>query len=205
MGELPEAGGVAWTELWGKKTEEDGVVHDVKINLTSRANTPLQALVDLLAALKTAREEYKLTPYQVRSKPPEDSRTPVKTPFEASTSVSTPLPAPTVSTISNEPVYEDIEQGEGVIYAVKMSVTPREDGKSKLDFFENGHKYPDVSAVMRPENLVELLQNTGAWTVGHLTKPSTYDVKYEIRWRNSATLNKNGKPYKNIVSVAREQ
>jgi len=60
---LPEAGGVAWVELYGTKTDEDGA-HVVKINLTSRATTPLDALVSLLGAMSVAHDEYKLKPYQ---------------------------------------------------------------------------------------------------------------------------------------------
>lgn len=190
---LGEAGGIAWCELYGHKSDEDGV-HEVKINLTSRAETPAQALAELLATLKIAREEYKLNPYPVLHKAP--ALNPV-----ATTVTPVPVaPAPMV----NEPVYEDIEQANGEFHAVKMSVTPRTDGKSKVDFFEAGHKYPDISAVMSPEQLASMMQIVGGWTPEHFKQMGTYEVKYAIQWRNSTTLNKNGKPYKNIVGIALE-
>lgn len=186
---LPEAGGVAWTELYGQKTDEEGVVHDVKINLTARAETATEALKALLEALKVASEEYKLRPYQVLKKAPEAPPAPA------------PLDAPAAPVGKPEPTYEDVEQATGVFNVVKMGVTPRADGKTKLDFYEFGHKYPDISAVMSPDQLSQMLAAVGAWTPEHFKAVASYEVNYKISWRNSERLNQNGKPYKNIVVV----
>jgi len=51
---LPEAGGIAWTEL---QTPRGAV-----INLTSRAHTPLQATENLLQAIKALNNKYHILP-----------------------------------------------------------------------------------------------------------------------------------------------
>lgn len=188
---LPEAGGVAWVELYGKKSDDDGV-HDVKINLTSRASTPAEALQQLLETLQMAKEVYKLTPYIKSNKAPAKNE-PVKT--EITPAPITGAPAP------QEPVYEDIEPQVNKIAAVKLVSTPRADGKTRLDFYEAGHQYPDIAAVMSPEQLATLMLPTGAWTADHFKTLATYNVECTVLWKNSQNLNKNGKPYKNIVRV----
>lgn len=187
---LPEAGGVAWVELFGKKSDDDGV-HDVKINLTSRAGTPLEALQQLLEALSVANEIYKLTPYMKSAKAPERP-----TAVESAIAQAVPLPMP------QEPVYEDIEPQINKIAAVKLVVTPRADGKARLDFYEAGHQYPDIAAVLTPEQLATMMAPIGAWTPEHFKTLATYNVECTVLWKNSQNLNKNGKPYKNIVRVA---
>lgn len=70
--DLPEAGGVAWCDLYGVKNvqvSQEGeplkIQHKVmKISLTSRAATPTQALDQLVEAIKEAKEKYQLFPYQ---------------------------------------------------------------------------------------------------------------------------------------------
>ena len=193
---LPEAGGIAWCEIYGKKSDDDGI-HDVKINLTSRGFTAIEALDGLLEALKIAKEKYHLTPYMVLKQAPK---------FEAvSQTPALAAAAPAVIPVANEPVYENVAaEGTGTFHAVKMTVTPREGGKTKLDFFEVNHKFPDISAVMAPENLVDLMKLTGEWTVDHFMKATAFEVKYMIQWRNSDKLNSKGNPYKNIVGITAE-
>ena len=53
---LGEAGGVAWTELYGYSTDEDGVKHQVKINVTARDLTSTLALEQLMSTLKQPRK-----------------------------------------------------------------------------------------------------------------------------------------------------
>lgn len=187
---LPEAGGVAWCELYGKKSDDDGV-HDVKINLTSRAGTPLEALQQLLEALSVANEIYKLTPYIKSAKAP-----------ERPTAVESAIAQAVPPSMPQEPVYEDIEPQINKIAAVKLVVTPRADGKARLDFYEAGHQYPDIAAVMSPEQLAALMLPTGAWTPEHFKTIATYEKNVTVYWKDSQNLNRNGKPYKNIVRVA---
>ncbi|OGO11457.1 MAG: hypothetical protein A2Y53_00120 [Chloroflexi bacterium RBG_16_47_49] len=203
---LPEAGGIAWTELYGTKKDEDGVRHTVKINLTSRAHTPLKALTELLEVMHTADEQYKLRPYQTLQKAPEASNMP-KGNVPPTTSAAPVLGVPgAIPTGANpvEPVYEDIQPtGGGIVNAVKMGVTLRQDGKVKLDFYEVGHKYPDISCVMTPPQLVALLAPTGAWTEDHFKAAGSYEFICKITWVNSTKLNDHGKPYHNITGIAK--
>ena len=88
------------------------------------------------------------------------------------------------------------------IRAVKLTVTPRADGKADVKFFEQGHQYPDIYATKTPAELVTMLKTTGAWTTQHFSAAGEYAVNYVIDYKNSEKLNKNGKPYKDIVTVS---
>ena len=190
---LPEAGGIAWTEIWGKKTEDD-VTHDVKINLTSRAATPAEALDQLFEALLMAKEKYHMNPFQPtkaapgQSAPVQNSAAPVVNPAPVS-----PTTAPAASGTTPET--------NGVFNVVKMTVTPRADGKVKLDFYEANHKYPDIYSVKTPEAQVAMLANTGEWTPAHFAQVATYEVNYKVQWRNSENKTSKGNFYKDIVGI----
>jgi hypothetical protein len=57
-----EARGVAWADLYGKTSGIDGQTKLVKISLTSRSDIgPTDALDKLMKAVKTAKEQYKLS------------------------------------------------------------------------------------------------------------------------------------------------
>lgn len=190
---LPEAGGIAWVDLYGTKTDAAGQIHEVKINLTARGFTAIDALKDLLIAIKQTESELNLVPYR------KNGQAPTAQPVQSQPAQPQPQPAPAPA--RSEPVYENVETSVGTIAAVTMTVTPRADGKTKLDFFAEGHKYPDISCVLTPEQLVEMLKNAAPWTVEHFKAAANYQVNYKINWRNSTRTNQYGKPYKNIVSV----
>jgi hypothetical protein len=64
---LPEAGGVAWIDLYGVRyvQVEDKTLRKVfKISLTCRATSPIAALDSLKQAIDHAEKQYKLLPYQ---------------------------------------------------------------------------------------------------------------------------------------------
>lgn len=65
---LPEAGGVAWIDLYGvrivEKQNGDQLRKVFKISLTCRASTPIAALDGLKRAIDHAEKQYKLLPYQ---------------------------------------------------------------------------------------------------------------------------------------------
>lgn len=92
------------------------------------------------------------------------------------------------------------QQG-GTFYISKMTVTPRADGKVELQFFESGHKYPDVKAVKTAPECATLLKPIGDWKPEHFAAVKEYALTCVIDWKPSANLNKSGKPYKNIVAV----
>ncbi len=193
---LPEAGGIAWCELYGTKKDAEGIVHEVKINVTARSFTSLEALQDLLVTLKAAADGLNMYPYP-KSRAP--GQTSAQAPAQAAQKpAGSPPPAAQPAV---EPTYEPVDGG-GIFNAVKMVCTPRNDGKTKLDFFEAGHRYPDISCVLTPEQLAEMLKLTGGWLPSHFQQLGTYEpIAYKITWKNSARMNQLGKPYKNIVSV----
>lgn len=85
---------------------------------------------------------------------------------------------------------------------VKMTVTPRTDGKVDLKFFEAGHQYPDIYTAKTPIEAVTMLKTTGAWTPGHFAAAGEFQVSMVVDYKNSEKLNKNGKPYKDIITVS---
>lgn len=206
---LPEAGGVAWCELWGTKTDSEGVTHDVKINVTARAVDAKHALIELLEAVKDAQEFAHLYPYQRKATAPAQAK--AATPPPAGNSGSVPPAAANNPPAAHaappaqpaEPVYEPVGEASGmsVINAVLMTTTPRADGKCKVDFYEANHRYPDIACVMSPDQLVKMLEKVAPWTPAHFTVAKTYDVNYKVTWQNSTKMNQYGRPYKNIVSV----
>lgn len=189
-----EAGGVAWCDIWGTKADNDGEPRVVKISLTSRAANPKMALDALLDALTYAKD-LNLHPFQPMAKSAK---------VETFAAPTTQAAAPTVQAAAPmAAAAQNLAEG-GQIKATKMVVAPRTDGKTKLDFYETGRKYPEIAAVMAPEQLANMMQATGdAWEASHFTAIAEYDCNYIINWRPSKALNQNGKPYKNIVSVAK--
>ena len=197
---LPEAGGVAWVDLHGSKVE-DGIKYDVKISLTHRAATSTEALQGLMESLAFAKAEYKLRPYQLRHKP-EQKPAAVPAPVPAPAPVEAPSGPPE---LEYTPVEAQGEPTTGTMNIIKMEIAPRADGKTDLKFFMAGRQYPEIYACMTPEQLAPMLANTGAWTPDHFKSPASHDINYVINWRNSQNTNKNGKFYKDIVTIAQGQ
>jgi hypothetical protein len=112
-------------------------------------------------------------------------------------------PAPTVTTIPAPVTGAPAPAASGVqtIRAVKLQIEPRADGKVNLLFFEAGHQYADIRATKTPAEAVTMLQPIGAWTLAHMIA-SEYQINAVIDWANSTNTNKNGKPYKNIVTIS---
>lgn len=197
---IPEAGGVAWIDLYGQKTV-DGVAQEVKISLTARAVTSEEALRELLHTMVVAEKEFKLKPYRVQKQAPPMQQAPAQAPAPAGT--ATPASPPPAPAGKPEPHYEDIPgQGTGTLLAIRMVVIPRPaEGKAKLEFYGAGRQYPDVTAVLTYDQLAGLLAPVGAWTPAHFMTAADYQVKYAINWRESDKRNKSGNPYKNIVGI----
>lgn len=86
--------------------------------------------------------------------------------------------------------------------AAKMTVTPRADGKVDLKFFEAGHQYPDIYTAKTINEAITMLKTTGAWKPEHFAAAGEFQVNMVIDYKNSEKLNKNGKPYKDIVTVS---
>jgi hypothetical protein len=92
--------------------------------------------------------------------------------------------------------------GRQTLLAVKLTVTPRADGKVELGWFEAGHQWADVKAVKTPADALTVLAKTGGWTLENVSKPGEYGVQHLVEWVPSSNLNKSGKPYKNLVAVS---
>lgn len=94
--------------------------------------------------------------------------------------------------------------GALVVRAAKLEVTPRADGKVDAKFYEAGHNYPDLYATKSAGELAAMLTPApvgGPWTPDKFTVANTFTVSMAIEYALSDRLNKNGKPYKNIVAV----
>jgi len=84
---------------------------------------------------------------------------------------------------------------------VKMETTPKPENKVELKLYAANHQYPDLYHNGTVEQVLAALSGTGLeWKREQLTVAASYDVKFLADWRNSEKLNKNGKPYKNIVN-----
>lgn len=119
-----------------------------------------------------------------------------------SPSVAIPAPIPAAPSTSVAPA--QITQVAPQIFTMhieRMETTPRADGKIDAKFFQADHKYPDLTAAKTPDSLVAMLAQTGQWTPAHFAAAAQFPVKFVVEWVNSDKLNKNGKPYKNIVSI----
>ena len=187
---LPEAGGIAFTELVTKR--------GARINITARAETPVSALDSLVEAV-----EYAISKYGMKAKVvPMPQNAPKSAPVPAG---KTSPPAPAPSTVPPPAPAVPDEYGEenemNELRAVRMVVEPRADGKIKLTFYAENHKYPDLYAVRTIEGAVKMLSEVGAWQTEHLSKPADYSIDYIVNWVYSDKLNSKGNPYKNIVSI----
>lgn len=183
---LPEAGGIAWCELYGYSMDDLGERHQVKINLTCRATTGIKALDELFEALAYAKE-LKLTPYTRQGTAPKVDKP-----------VDTPLDKPA----NNEPQANPVDQSEDKTFRiVKLDVTPRADGKVKVGLFGEGRKFADLNIVNTPERLALMFSKTGKWEAEHFTQSAAYKVDYIVGWEYSENKNSAGNPYKNVVSI----
>lgn len=115
----------------------------------------------------------------------------------ATTPATTPAPVTPGATVTQPGTVQ-------TIHAIKLQIEPRADGKVNLNFFEAGHQYADIKATKTTAEAIAMLQPIGAFTEEHMVA-SEYAINAVIDWKPSANLNKNGKPYKNIVTIAQAQ
>jgi hypothetical protein len=183
---VPEAGGIVFGKLYGKTTDKEGNKRVVEYNITSRAETPLQALENLLKTQSYSEKVYHLTPYDPGTK-------------QAPSNTSKPTDEKPVSHNPEKP------KGGGTYHIVKIKVEPQEDGKSKVSMFtdmEGMTKYPVLYAVKTPEQLVETFAASGDdWNPEHFESAVSFEVNWDVVWLESDKLNSKGFPYKNITSV----
>lgn len=92
------------------------------------------------------------------------------------------------------------DTGTNTLEVVRVEVTPKPDGKAELKLYGEGHKFPDLYHNSTIANLITALSTTGyKWNEEQFHYAGEFNVTFYADWRNSDKLNKNGKPYKNIV------
>jgi len=200
---LPEAGGVAFLELWGTVTDSATERREAfKINITARGLSPQEALDSIIDCMKYANERYHLKPYNPLA--PQTPRKPVGTTPEPNVkTASAAAPAPVAKPQSpTAAVAQPAQLDNGTIRVVKVVVTPRTDGKSKVEFFAEGRRYADLSAVMTPDNLANLFGAVDeAWSPEHFQVATEYPVSFTAFWKESDKVNTAGKHYRNVVKL----
>ena len=181
---MGEAGGIAFCELWGISTDEDGVKHPVKINVTARDLTSISALRQLMETIKIARDEYKLKPYQPNSG------------YVSKTEEPKP-----VNPSTNRPVAK--VEGQ-MFHCNKIMAGPFKD-KIKLDWYTDSvagkTKYPFLTSYIPVEQAMAWLQPFGEWEADDFYANKEYPVNLNITWAPSDKMNDKGNPYKNIVKI----
>ncbi len=222
---LPEAFGIAWTELHGYKHDNvTGQDMPFKINVTGRGRTAREAfenLVDMITDGKMSAAEFRreahigLYPHVPAGKPaPATPATPAtpKAPAAAKPATSSaPTPAPVSPAAPAAPAAPapaapgSAVGATGIFNIVAMDVMPQADGRVVLKFFGNDKKqprnqYPDITWTIAPETACEKLAPLGGFMPEHLSKAQTYNLPCKLHWVNSEKLNRNQQPYKNIVS-----
>lgn len=197
--DLQEAGGVAFCQITKTRELEDGTEEVLEINLTARGWSAADALTNLREGLHYASE----LGYNVFKKVNRPPRNNTQTPAPA-TAVNPPLTPPGTGVIppqvSGSMISPPAGTG-GVIHAVKLVTTPREDGKVSLDFFETNHKFADLKKVCSIENAIQTLSPIGSFTPQHFGSVQTYVISADVRWIESENRNSKGNPYKNIVDI----
>lgn len=176
---MGEAGGIAFCELWGVSTDEDGVKHPVKINVTARDLNSASALRQLMTTIKIAKEEYHLKPY-----------------LSTSGSVSKPATA-AVNASTGRP--EKSTEGAQVFNCNKLVVS-QYNGKAKLDFYATGRRYAELTSYVTPEQAGAWFQPFGL-TSQNFTGSGEFAVNVNVTWVNSDKLNSKGNPYKNVLKI----
>lgn len=187
-GQLTEAGAVVFAPFFGTFVDDNGNEATFTINVTCRALNGIMAIDDFMTTVQYAKKEYNMSPLigdTVKKVTQKEDPFPVSTPAKPATQAKA----------SDEVNW---------FVATKLGIEPRTDGRSYFKFYGSGHKFPDLSAVLAPDQAVKMMAHLAQWTPEHFMKAVEYDVKYRVGWKNSETLNSKGNPYKNIVAIEQE-
>jgi len=188
--DLPEAGGVAWTEMYTPSGQ--------KVNVTARGKTLCDAVDELDRGIKYSNAEHgwmgiaKFT--QSKRANAQQVKTPSGTPLHATTSDAKP---------------ENLPNQTGEFLIVKYEVAKDPDGTAHLFMYQQGHQYPDLRvSKWQVDKIAQLLKSVQAtsglpWEQA-ITNAETGNVQWKVAWKNTGQdkLNRAGKPYKNVQSVA---
>jgi hypothetical protein len=213
--EMPEAGGIAWTDA-NLQCGEKGLVLSVnRLNITARGITPVSALNDLLRTLayvesmgiKVHLEPAAKAPQakQATGTPQANATAPAQPKAPATTAKpAAPAPAPAA-----QPQAQHVNaEGGGTARIVKIVCEPLPGGKYVLKFHESGHpKYPDYSTYksgIELDKALEVLGNSGYVFEADMLSPTqavAFDVNCDLAWKYSDAVNPKGNHYKNFVAL----
>jgi len=195
---IGEAGGIAFTTLYGHNSLPDGTAQTFQISVTGRGFTASQALENLMGSIRLAKY-YKLSVYPPQlpaaPKPKTDAAPAVPGQF-----TKAPAPVPTAKQPAAVGQNAPSAQG-GTILVNKISVTPRTDGKVKIDFWSAGRKYADISLVAMIDQVLSELHPVASFPVEAMEKAGEYALNCKVDWVPSENLTSKGNPYKNIVRI----
>jgi len=151
---LPEAGGVAWANIYGK--------HGGVINLTARATHPIAATNRLLAAVRYLREkqpDVDWTPHSPQSNLPVTYLPPTQPApvLDVSNPLSDETPQdpqyiPDQLAVSGQPAQAPAATGVMVMDIETISIILKPEGRCGVELFEVGHKakglrYPELMII----------------------------------------------------------
>lgn len=174
---LPEAGGIAWTELLTQAGQ--------KVNVTARAVNLKKAIDDLNEAVLYAHEKYGWTGVAQISRSPESGR-------KASAQAS------------EQPDEKPGETGQSIISQYEVSKRP--DGTAEVNLYEPGHKYPDLKIPgWNIGSVLKLLENvetsSGKPWAQAIEDGEVGMVNWLVTWEYSTKLKRTGKPYQNVKLI----
>lgn len=215
--EMPEAGGIAWTDANLQYGEKGLVLSVNRLNITARGITPVAALNDLLRTLayvesmgiKVHLEPAAKAPQakQATGTPQANATAPAQpkqpaTPAKPAAQAPAPAAPAQGGTLTSE--------GEGKARIVKIVSQPLVGGKWILKFHEAGHpKYPDYSTFksgIDMDAVMQILAESGYEFTPDMLNPTqevAFDVNCECFWKYSASFKKDGVTrYKNFTRLA---
>jgi hypothetical protein len=192
----------AFLDMWSVRVI-DGKQYKTKIGLSVRDADPVKAFSKLVEAVAELEKKYKgFTPYN-----PDEFRVVVNKTDPQPQAPATQAPAPAGAKAAPAPVPAQTPAptpatGGGAVEVNRVTVTPNAEGKTKIEFWKTGRKYPELQAAWTPERAAELFARLDAsWTAAHFQAATAYDVTFTVVWENSQNLNSKGNPYKDIVDL----
>jgi hypothetical protein len=192
----------AFLDMWSVRVI-DGKQYKTKIGLSVRDADPVKAFGKLVGAVAELEKKYKgFTPYN-----PDEFRVVVnKTDPQPAPATQAPVPAGAKAAPAPVPATPapaaTPATGGGAVEVNRVTVTPNAEGKTKIEFWKTGRKYPELQATWTPERAAELFAKLDAsWTAAHFQAATAYDVTFTVEWVNSQKLNTKGIPYKDIVDL----
>jgi len=192
--ELPEAGGVAWTELWGK---QDGM--PFRINVTARSVDSLSAFLQLIDMVDTAKS-FDFFPY------PKRDTVDVTQPEKPAPAVTQPeKPAPAV-TQPEKPAVTQPKEGENndetqFVDGDWLIINPKQDDKVGIEVWRVGDKFPRLNYTTYPRFALETYGLLLGLFEDDFRKAQKIEKPIRVFWKYSEKTMSNGNHYKNVIGA----